>query len=64
MRQENNWKEFTVFWDRTPSTLCCRSRQRFFQNVSNFFPSYISKKRTIATFSDGRNLNSAKERSS
>jgi len=38
MRQENNIKEFTVFWDVTPRTLCCRWRQRFFQNVGNFFP--------------------------
>jgi hypothetical protein len=63
MRQENNRKEFTVFWDVTSRTLWCRWR-RFFQTVGNFFPSYILKKRIIATFSDGRNLNSAKERNS
>jgi hypothetical protein len=64
MRQENNRKEFTVFWGVTPHTLCCRWRQRFFQTVGNFFPSYIPKKSIITTFSDGRNLNSAKETSS
>jgi hypothetical protein len=37
MRQENNIKEFTDFWDVTPNTLCCRWTQRFFQNVGIFF---------------------------
>jgi len=37
MRQENNSKELTVFWDMIPRTHCCRRRQNFFQNIGNFF---------------------------
>jgi hypothetical protein len=43
MRLESN-RKFTVFWDVTPRTLCCRWRQIFFQNVGNFFGATYPKR--------------------